>query len=230
MTQTMVHLPPPGAQAGRERMAFTLIELLVVITIIAVLAALLLVVIGMVREMAKTTRCGAQLRQMAIAMEGYIGDNEGVIPLTISSGPPYQDIWYVTLAGSVDGAFSDNFQTEADLRRGSIINGCPNWKGTDPSQSCYVMNNQVLLPGSAAGSDGYSDSPFQQFTASAVTHKTTRLLFADGVNAFSWRAAIIGGVSKIDDRHRRRANIAFFDYHIETMNAADAFLAVTNPP
>jgi prepilin-type N-terminal cleavage/methylation domain-containing protein len=60
--------------------AFTLIELLTVIAIIGVLAAILLPVIGRVRESAKSSTCTNNLRQVGIAIQGYISDNKGSLP------------------------------------------------------------------------------------------------------------------------------------------------------
>ncbi len=60
---------------------FTLIELLVVIAIIAILAALLLPVVSRVREVAKTSQCGGNLRNIGIGLAVYLTDsNECVIP------------------------------------------------------------------------------------------------------------------------------------------------------
>jgi prepilin-type N-terminal cleavage/methylation domain-containing protein len=54
---------------------FTLIELLVVISIIAILAGMLLPVIGVVREMARQSQCGKNQSQILGAMVAY-GTNE----------------------------------------------------------------------------------------------------------------------------------------------------------
>ena len=70
-----------GCSVDRSvRSAFTLIELLVVIAIIAILAALLLPAIVMVREQAKATLCMSNMRQLGLAFEAYIGDQEGSYP------------------------------------------------------------------------------------------------------------------------------------------------------
>ena len=69
--------------AVRMRSAFTLMELLVVITIIAVLAAMLLTTINMVRNHAFSARCANNLRQLGVALLAYEVDT-GRIPYAIN--------------------------------------------------------------------------------------------------------------------------------------------------
>jgi len=59
--------------------AFTLIELLTVIAIIGILAAILIPVVGRVRESARASQCTSNLRQIGSAMHLYMTDN-GVMP------------------------------------------------------------------------------------------------------------------------------------------------------
>ena len=65
----------------REReSAFTLIELLTVIAIIGILAAILIPVVGSVRESARSSQCISNLRQIHTAFILYADDNEGRLP------------------------------------------------------------------------------------------------------------------------------------------------------
>ena len=75
------------------RHAFTLIELLVVISIIAILAAMLLPAISMVRTQAKKADCASRMRQMGLAFGAYIQGNEGQYPIGNTGGGNWA-AWY----------------------------------------------------------------------------------------------------------------------------------------
>lgn len=60
--------------------AFTLIELLTVIAIIGILAAILIPVVGSVRESARSARCISNLRQIHTGFILYSNDNAGRLP------------------------------------------------------------------------------------------------------------------------------------------------------
>lgn len=63
-----------------QRRAFTLIELLVVISIIAILAALLLPALRLVRASAQQSNCGSNQRQILLACQVYRNDNDDLWP------------------------------------------------------------------------------------------------------------------------------------------------------
>lgn len=71
-----MHLSPTSAR----RRGFTLIELLTVIAIIGILAAILIPVVGRVRESARAAQCSSNIRQLATATLLFAGDNRNTLP------------------------------------------------------------------------------------------------------------------------------------------------------
>ncbi len=77
------HLVGRGERAiGRGgRSAFTLIELLVVIAILAMLASLLMPALGRAKEAGRSTACLSNLRQIGVALQLYVQDNNHKLPI-----------------------------------------------------------------------------------------------------------------------------------------------------
>ena len=61
--------------------AFTLIELLVVIAIVAILAALLMPALGKAKEAGRSAACLSNLRQIGVALQLYVQDNNHRLPI-----------------------------------------------------------------------------------------------------------------------------------------------------
>ncbi len=79
-----------GVMRIANRGAFTLMELLVVIAIIGILAALLLAAISEAKGRALRIQCANNIRQLGIALQGFVQDHR-VYPLLLSTNKPYGD-------------------------------------------------------------------------------------------------------------------------------------------
>ncbi len=80
---------------SRPRLGFSLIELLVVLAIISVLAGILLPTLSKSRQAAQRVVCGSNLRQIGVALQNYVTESRGHLPMVIEpiwfAGPIYQN-------------------------------------------------------------------------------------------------------------------------------------------
>lgn len=86
----------------RAPRAFTLIELLTVIAIIGILAAIIIPVVGSVRQKARMTTSMSNLRQLGSAMQIFVNDNKQTLPVNSTTHPThywYRELWKIIYAG-----------------------------------------------------------------------------------------------------------------------------------
>jgi prepilin-type N-terminal cleavage/methylation domain-containing protein len=114
------------------RKAFTLIELLTVIAIIGILAAILIPVVGQVRESAKGSLCRSNLRQIGVAAHLYAADNDDFLP-------PARAANIAALEASTRDAF------DMYLDRGYEVFYCPN-EGIPSSRTIWDPQGSWYTP------------------------------------------------------------------------------------
>lgn len=83
-----------------KSLGFTLIELLTVIAIIGILAAILIPVVGRVREHGRRAACISNLRQIGMSVHLFASENDGRVP-TIEGGNWPWDISYAAMANLI---------------------------------------------------------------------------------------------------------------------------------
>ncbi len=88
----------PSASSCKR--AFTLIELLTVIAIIGILAAIIIPVVGKVRDSARRSQCSSNIRQIATGMLLFATENKNRFPPVIHSENGVVTIWSYNLARS----------------------------------------------------------------------------------------------------------------------------------
>jgi prepilin-type N-terminal cleavage/methylation domain-containing protein len=87
---------------------FTLIELLTVIAIVGILAAIVVPVVGKVRESARNSLSVSNLRQLAQANILYAAENKGVSLLPTNNLPEHCYSWGAAPAGNVSYPWGSN--------------------------------------------------------------------------------------------------------------------------
>jgi len=206
---TLIELPFDGLRVVRKREAggFTLIELLVVIAIIAVLAALLLPALESARERARAVQCVGSLRNLGLAYQSYVNENDGLMPptcittnTTTYTGPPYSQWDYAQAAKGqaapiwadviVDGGYANkevlDCPSSENARVGlGYFDELATDSALDYAVNCFLRDNQRCLPGqpiAGGGGPPYSNDPLP---IAWVTRPSEGLLIADS-NAPGW--------------------------------------------
>ena len=229
-----------------NRSAFTLIELLVVISIIAILAAMLLPAISLIRESARMTSCANSIRQLGMATMEYANDHEGLyVPTNIwvdVLGP------YAAPEQSQHASWDTGYNNRADYSGRNIVWGCPKWKGyrwetsgytgPDATKTGYAFNAKPGLPtnngGNTTPDDGFAGTP-TRFQLSAISKTSQRVMACDfndfwlgpyyvNLGFVSTDFANNGGndgYASSAERHRgAKINAVFFDGHVSPLRCS----------
>ena len=119
-----------------KHLGFTLIEILIVLAIVAILAAIIFVVFARVREKGRSAVCQSNLKQIALAMQQYIQDNNGRYPHNV----------YETIKGSPQTQYFHWNHALSPYAIDKTIFRCPTSKAIEDSRVPHKRNDRLLMP------------------------------------------------------------------------------------
>ena len=233
---------------------FTLIELLAVIAIIAVLASILIPVLGYVRAQGDSTQCSANLRQIGVGINGYATDHDGRLP------GPLQPLVYPSSArdktaedGSLAAVIGEYIgdpkrrTLEKETKPAPSVTTCPSFKrlAKDIDAPAFVLNfadkmedlgNQVpwgdvkertepvRLASLQAWRDSRSDPKLVSRNGQMNLAATWAIKDADK-HAFR-NMGSPGGVEALPEKpaHGEYRNALFYDFHVGRIDLEDKAL------
>lgn len=214
-----------------RKSAFTLVELLVVISTISLMMAILMPALSRARQQGKSVMCLSNLRQMDIASQSYVNDNDGYYPSAYVNDPDPLDAILVYVCWDFthkkDWTTLEEKNEPGLLWEGQTIDKiqqCPSFKGAANSKDLYTGYNYntsyighgsletIKLPAKASevkspvncaifGDGEYVDG----------ANKFMRAPWPDCWDEFPFRAAGTQGY-----RHEARTNVAWCDGHVSS--------------
>ncbi|WP_288593876.1 prepilin-type N-terminal cleavage/methylation domain-containing protein [uncultured Victivallis sp.] len=197
----------------RKNRHFTLIELLVVIAIIAILAGMLLPALNQAREKARAISCTNKIKQLALMVITYCGDNHDRGPNFTSNSNTWSDKMTSYFAGKSrwDGVFSCPGDPEKEWSR----NGNESYPltyalagGDDPDSGTSTLSR--LRKPSLIG-----------LTMEKVACEEGGAYHYSGHYFWRWGAAVSVMPPYASYKHGGRNNLSFADGHVASYSRSE---------
>lgn len=129
----------PGRPASRST-GFTLVELLAVLAVVGILAAIIIPVVGAVRQSARATQCASNLRQIGVAMNLHANEHRNRFPTVY---PDENKTWRWKLIPYL--GMGENSMGLSPLPGEAGVFVCPSFEKDPaaPRASSYVLNAKM---------------------------------------------------------------------------------------
>ena len=239
-----------GITFNKRRNGFTLIELLVVIAVIAVLLAILLPALRKARTLTKRVACQSNLKQIAVAWNMYLDDNDGRFYQDTDAHLKYggwKGIRRAWLTRPLNKYFNlpVDLPEDFDIENGAKIFCCPGDIGGVPGYAVlekayhylgtsYQTNNMLIgpnqvlvLPDEFQNLHIEVNKRLKNLTLGRVNHHSRLLLIGD----YGWYNQIKPlpnprqDWKELAEWHGRVDchNMAFLDSHVKFLNIRKGF-------
>lgn len=178
-----------------RRRAVSLLEMLIAIAIITTLASMLLSALGGMTSRARGARCMANLRQIAVAMNLYVSDNDGLFPpQTDANGKDWDELLQNLMVGRPES------KQELYL--------C---QGQSPKVR-YGYNNLISGTNSGAPSFDIADTPYRRVIN--IVNPAKKVLVGCVSKGRSIAPGVPGGNNSMALVHGKRGMLLFADGHV----------------
>lgn len=206
----------PSRPFGRR--GFSLVELLTVIAIIGVLAAILIPVVGSMREKARASQCAANLRTWGNATGLYVADNNGHLPASVFGTTKIDNVESMATdaySGLIRYVMPPNHSTQK-------------WGFNSNDMADYMCSNRDNAGNNMKwGTYGFNVYPSR--LPMATISKPSRLVWAtelaDGKRWLDFGTLASHLFACQTKPHGNTSNVLYLDGHVSAQNVADLFRA-----
>jgi prepilin-type processing-associated H-X9-DG protein/prepilin-type N-terminal cleavage/methylation domain-containing protein len=218
-TDNSDHGAQVAAPAGRLRpghVAFTLVELLVVVAVIALLSALAFPALRSAIETSRRATCAGNLKTLATAVLGYVGENNGCLPYAYDNPniiKPGPTPWFWAVGDYFGGQYTRAQEVvwinKRSLRALPSCLYCPSAKRETNNSTPYDISYGL----NTALTGRYPTEPLRR--VSSIQRPSRMILLADAMS-YSERNQNAWGVAtqSVSKRHGTVANVAWLDGHV----------------